>query len=200
MMILFNKQSCSVASNGVHLFKYFYRMPMDEIENIAIQGDIEVNSITVSPNSLRFSPNYIKPIEVRNPKIPFISPLKCESGLAVTISGKPKQRSDFFNINFENEKEIFFHVSVRMNDKAVVRNSKTAAAKWQTEERSIVYFPFQKGLSFDMYITVTEKEYLCAINGQFFFRFTHRQLPLGLITQFAIKGDIDVHSVRFDYN
>lgn len=76
MMVLFNKQSCSVSSNGVHLFKYFYRMPMDEIEQIAIKGDMDVNSIIVSPNNLQFSGNYIKPIEIRNPKIPFISPLR----------------------------------------------------------------------------------------------------------------------------
>lgn len=173
---------------------------MDEIEFIAINGDIEVNSITVSPNSLSFSSTYIKPIEFRNPKIPFITPLRCESGLAVTISGKPKQRSDFFTINFENDKQIFFHISIRMNEKAVVRNSKSSGLKWQDEERSIVYFPFKHGLSFDMYITVTEKEYLVAINGQFFFRFSHRVLPLGLINQFSVKGDIDLHSVRFDYN
>jgi len=200
MMILFNKQSCSVSSNGVHLFKYFYRYPMDEIEELAIDGDIDINSIAVSPNCLEFSSSYLKPIEYRNPKIPFICPLKCESGLAVTISGRPQQRSDFFSINFENEKQIFFHISVRLNEMAIVRNSKGVNLKWNVEERSIVYFPFKQGLSFDMYITVTEKEYLCAVNGQFFFRFAHRHLPLGLVNQFSIKGDIDLHSVRFDYN
>lgn len=51
-----------------------------------------------------------------------------------------------------------------------------------------------------MYITVAEGEYLVAINSEFFFRFKHRILPLGLINQFSVKGDIDLHSVKFDYN
>lgn len=173
---------------------------MDEIEYIAIKGDIDVNSVVVSPNSLQFSNTYLKPIEIRNPRIPFISPIKFESGLAVTISGRPRQRGDFFQINFENDKVICFHISVRMGEKAVVRNSRGINLKWNEEERSLVYFPFKQGLSFDMYITVTEKEYFCAINGQFFFRFVHRHLPLGIVDMFSIKGDIDVHSVRFDYN
>lgn len=201
MMILFNQQSCSIASNGVHLFKYFYRMPMDEIEGIGIIGDIDVHSVIVQPNSIQFSANYIRPIEIRNPRSPFITPLtRCESGLAVTISGKPLQNADFFNVNFENETVIFFHISCRLKEKAVVRNSKGSNFKWHSEERSLSYFPFKEGLSFDMYITVAEGEYLVAINSEFFFRFKHRILPLGLISQFSIKGDIDIHSVKFDYN
>lgn len=103
--------------------------------------------------------------------MPFIIPLpRCESGLAITISGKPRERADFFNINFENEKQVFFHQSIRLNEKSIVRNSKNENLKWQTEERSLIFFPFKQGLSFDMYITVADKEFFVAINGQFFYK------------------------------
>ena len=63
-------------------------MPLDDIDRMAIEGDVDVNSVIVQPNHIQFNNNYIRPIEIRNPPIPYITPInRCESGLAISLSG-----------------------------------------------------------------------------------------------------------------
>lgn len=97
-------------------------------------------------------------------------------------------------------KVIPFHMSIRPEEKAIVRNSRENET-WGVEERNLVNhggFPIQTGTPFDMLLSKNANKILVAINGQFAFEFAHR-LSAKLIDTLEITGGVELASIRYEF-
>lgn len=75
---------------------------------------------------------------------------------------------------------------------AVVRNN-CISNRWQHEERDIVKFPFNNGITFDMTILFGDDFLTVHLDGTHFFNFNYRQgIRLDECNNINIQGDITV--------
>ena len=101
------------------------------------------------------------------------------------------------NPNERNETNPF-HLSVRPNEGAIVRNTKINGV-WQNEERQISgAFPFIKGTYYDLMISKRTDKITVLVNGQFIFNFRHRLDPT-FIDSLEIKGSTLIKSMKFEF-
>ena len=209
-MILCEESAYKVAVNGKHFIEFLHRVPLSCCGVVNIDGHVEVDRIECR-REMRYVP-YNNPLPVLNPNLPNFPPIYNPSlpfhqkftqglnpGFMVYISGRLTHSPDRFSIDFLSEtpsdKDIAFHISVRMKDSVVVRNS-YQRRRWNEEERQIPHFPFYAGVNFDLIIRVETHRYMMAVNGQHFIEFNHR-FPPNFVNGLAISGDAIIASVRF---
>lgn len=209
-MLLCEENAYKVAINGKHFVEFLHRVPYSCCGVLNIDGQVNIDRIEVR-REMRYIPHQ-NPVPVVNPNLPNFPPIYNPSlpfhqrfseglrpGFMVYISGRLTQSPDRFNIDFLSEspkdRDIAFHVSARMKDSLVVRNS-YQRGRWAEEERQIPHFPFYAGVNFDLIIRVETTRYMMAVNGQHFIQFEHR-FPPNFVNGMAISGDAVIASVRF---
>lgn len=98
-------------------------------------------------------------------------------------------------------KTLPFHLSIRPDEKLMVRNSRADEA-WAEEERALLtsggVFPLEPGTAFDMLISKNQSKILVAVNGQLAFEYAHRLDPK-MIDTLEITGCVEVASVRYEF-
>ncbi|MFH4984280.1 hypothetical protein AB6A40_010989 [Gnathostoma spinigerum] len=144
---------------------------------------------------------HMKPIH--RPQLPCRIPLSHQipSGSKLFITATPKMNAERFAVNFLSPTEHFLHIRVDfeggMGKGHVVRNS-TVNGQWQNEERQVSSFPFKRGITFDMVITLNPAEVLVEVNGAFLLKFVPRiNVPLQKVNAIEIRGDLTVQRILF---
>ncbi|VDN07025.1 unnamed protein product [Thelazia callipaeda] len=199
-----------ISLDGQHLCNYLHRIPITEIKTIHIAGNVRISTIEYegpnifevreqgnSDGANKFSINDI----IRKPKVPF-ELLFTDSLLNVQllITATPLMNAECFAIDLLTSVEHFFHLrvdfSVGNKKEAVVRNS-TKGKQWQKEEREMYYFPFMRGITFDMKFNFSEKYLAVVINSSHFTNFNYREFSkLVEVERIAVRGDLSLQKIE----
>lgn len=99
---------------------------------------------------------------------------------------------DFIESNVQSEQDIIFHTSIRLDQKAMVRNA-LINKRWGMEDR---YGPFQFAYNspFEIIFLAEYEHYKIAVNGVHIGVFRH-QLPLHLVNFVHVSGDVKIDHV-----
>jgi len=183
-----------VAVNGQPAFDFFHRAPLQEVERLNIQGDVDVRRIV-------FSGGYnSRATELFNPPVPLAVPLTlgAQPGRLIQVNGVVPGHANRFDFNLQDgpgayPPNINFHFSCRFDQNAIVRNHSRHGG-WGSEERH-GHVPFQRGAPFELLILIEPHEFKVAVNGQHYTTFAHRN-QLHEANHFAVNGDVQLTSVR----
>ncbi|XP_030753149.1 galectin-4-like [Sitophilus oryzae] len=131
---------------------------------------------------------------------PAVIPGGLRPGLTIRIRGIAQPTGDRFIADLQtgpdpSPKNIPFHISVRLNQGYVARNT-LKRGKWDSEigDGSL---PINKGQPFDISITVEPHRYIVHINGQNFCEYPHR-LPFDQVSHINVHGDCSLQGVSFE--
>ncbi|MFH4973886.1 hypothetical protein AB6A40_000595 [Gnathostoma spinigerum] len=174
-----------ISANQKAIHEYKYRIPLEDIEYLAIRGDVTLSGV-------HWGGRYFKlPFETVFPGGHF-QPEK-----RLFLSGIPK--GNRFEVNFVNKKgDILFHFNPRMSDKVIVRNAKIGAS-WGKEEREGP-FPFKKEIGFDLVFLNEPFSIQIFYDGERIGTYAHRtDSPKDDYYGFRVDGDVEVTGIEFDY-
>jgi len=184
------------AVNGNHVFDYHHRIPLNEVANLEIGGDIKCHSIKFEKINQPSYPS--RGLEVFNPPLPVN--LNLTSGFApgkmIQITGHIPHHANRFQVNLQSHSgDVALHFNPRWDEgHVVVRNSKRNGA-WEREERNGPAFPFHKGANFDMLVLNENNQYKIAVNGTHFIEFAHRMHD-SAANILNIVGEVQIQSIR----
>jgi hypothetical protein len=168
-----------IFGNHRELCQYDHRLPLTAITHIYISGAIELFSCSWEGKY------YSIPYEAGVPGN-FIP------GRKLYVSAEPEKSVKNFCVNLMKGGDIAFHLSVRWNEKDVVRNNRING-EWQMEEREGP-FPFHKKNSFDLVIACEQHLFKVIHDGQEICTFAHRVDPKD-IDKIEISGDVQLQGV-----
>ncbi|XP_075042937.1 galectin-4-like [Mixophyes fleayi] len=219
LVFMVNPGGYQVNVNGSHFYEYRHRIPLQRVECIHVDGDVNINSVTVvgggggggpmmAPSfgaggamPLPGYPNMNLPVmggPVYNPPVPYFGniPGGVTPKRTFVVRGFIPQGGQRFHINFKTQSgDIALHFNVRINENAVVRNSKLRGS-WGSEERGMKFNPFVPGQYFDISIRTGNGRYKVFVNGQDFCQYAHRFQGMQMITQLEIGGDVVLSLVQ----
>nr|XP_042127551.1 galectin-4 [Peromyscus maniculatus bairdii] len=210
-----------VVVNGNPFYEYRHRLPLQMVNHLHVDGDLELQSINflggqsapapypghmASPPQP--GPGYYPPqmnsLPVMagpptfNPPVPYVGTL--HGGLiarrTIIVKGYILPTAKNFIINFKvgSSGDIALHINPRMGE-GVVRNS-FMNGSWGSEERKISYNPFGPGQFFDLSIRCGTDRFKVFANGQHLFDYSHRFQAFQRIDMLEIKGDITLSYVQ----
>ncbi|XP_070620710.1 uncharacterized protein [Erythrolamprus reginae] len=161
---------------------YSHRIPPQNVQVIRIDGDLELQSVSVMGGPLMTLP-YHHPVSGG-----------LHPGMSVYLQGKVLKNSNRFRVDLAcgklEEADILLHFNPRINQGSVVLNSHQKW--WRNEERQ--RNPFRKGNHFEIIFTVNETEYQILVNGEHLGNFRHR-LPPQLINFINLFGGLEFRSL-----
>ncbi|MCI4379477.1 hypothetical protein PGIGA_G00228760 [Pangasianodon gigas] len=135
-----------------------------------------------------------------NPGIPYsdMIPGGMVSRRTIIIRGMVPYGADRFHINFlvGASREIAFHLSPRIRDGVVVRNSQIGGC-WGEEEIDINFNPFLEGQYFEISIRCGEEKFKVYANGQHMCHFFHRFQPYNQIDMLEVHGDVQLSYIHY---
>ncbi|XP_070827011.1 galectin-4-like [Chaetodon trifascialis] len=135
-----------------------------------------------------------------NPMVPYsnVIPGGFFPKRTVIIRGMLPFGADRVSINFmmSGSRDIAFHISVRLGEGIVVRNSMFGGS-WGSEERELGFNPFMEGQFFDMSVRCGNHRFKVYVNGQHLFNFCHRWRSFNEIDTLEINGDVQISYIHF---
>ncbi|XP_070502170.1 galectin-4-like [Chironomus tepperi] len=142
-------------------------------------------------------------IPIYSPQTPFLGmiPGGFLPSFMIRVKGKMISKRGRFVIDFINtpalkvDQDIMFHMSIRMDEKVIVRNS-FKNRRWEMEER---YGAFRISYKdpFEIVILAEHAHYKIAVNGVHLGVFRHR-LPLNLVQYIHVKGDVQIDHILLE--
>lgn len=197
--------SFKISINGNYLAEFKYRVALNRITALVIEGNVTISEITtggvVTPVQMssfvrgrNVLPAQPFPLHVQHPAIPCTVqiPNNLKVGLTFIIQGRVNHGAKVFGLNWLcTNGDYALHLNPRLNEKAVVRNTRQGK-KWGPEERSIPYFPFHPSAEFDVTVTAMANCFNVQINGQQFCTYNHRIYPINAISSFLAQGDLTI--------
>ncbi|XP_040590286.1 galectin-4 [Mesocricetus auratus] len=210
-----------VMVNGEPFYEYGHRLPIQMVNHLHVDGDLELQSINFLggqsapapyPGSMGFQtypgPGYPPPqmnsLPVMtgpptfNPPVPYVGIL--QGGLiarrTIIVKGYILPTGKNFIINFKvgSSGDIALHINPRIGE-GVVRNS-FVNGSWGSEERKTTHNPFGPGQFFDLSIRCGTDRFKVFANGQHLFDFSHRFQAFQRIDMLEIKGDVTLSYVQ----
>jgi len=141
--------------------------------------------------------------EVHNPSIPFIGNINggVQVGKMIFVEGFVPHHSQSFSINMQCGNQIdprsdcALHFNPRPSQGCVVRNSYTGY-NWGSEEKGGGTGGMRPGHPFSVMILCEDQEWMVAVNGQHFCKFSHR-LNKRHVNTLTVEGDVKVNVIRF---
>uniref|UniRef100_A0A914VHL7 Galectin n=1 Tax=Plectus sambesii TaxID=2011161 RepID=A0A914VHL7_9BILA len=160
--------------------KFEYRLPLNAITHLFINGDIELYA--VSWEGKYYTVPYAADI-----------PGNFYPGRKLFVSGITTKKSKEFIIDLHSGNDIAFHFDSRFKDKVIVRNTQSEG-NWGKEERD-GEFPCRKKRNCDVIIYCDEAQFKCYVDGALFCVYNHRMSPRN-IDKLSISGDIELQGVH----
>uniref|UniRef100_A0A1A9W0J4 Galectin n=1 Tax=Glossina brevipalpis TaxID=37001 RepID=A0A1A9W0J4_9MUSC len=114
-------------------------------------------------------------------------------GSSFTVSGFTQSYCQGFSINFIIEnvtRDVALHVSPRLPQNYIIRNSKIQFVWGVEENASALLANLKRGRAFSIQILFTKESILISVNGYHFCKFTHR-LPYHDIRSLEIRGHVE---------
>nr|XP_033778564.1 galectin-9 [Geotrypetes seraphini] len=219
--ILIKNCSFMVAVNGKHFLEYLYRMPLAQINTLAVEGNVTIICVSFqgamdqnfcTPSSFgttyaalppaQFPPNtnpFPAPWQPPNYAVPYEISLfgGCYPSKSITVAGSIPTTAERFHINLKFVGGIAFHLNPRFDENALVRNSYLNCS-WGPEERSLPKsgMPFSRGQNFVLWIVCEPQCFKVMVNGQHVLSFNHRVPNLQQIDRLEVEGDVALQHVQ----
>ncbi|XP_026877293.1 galectin-9-like isoform X1 [Electrophorus electricus] len=217
---LVSQDSYKISVNGNHIMEYRHRIPFSNVDAIAVDGMVEINSIAFQnpapsfpqpgfpgavPAYLGFQPQYAIPSGCAAPpsfpaqpsySVPYKSIISggLLPGKNIYIQGVVMPNAHRFSFNLRHRSGIAFHYNPRFDENLVVRNT-LAIDKWGSEERS-GGMPFHKGQPFQVVISCGPHQYSVFVNGMQVHTYNHRFTKLHETDILEISGDLSLTFVQ----
>ncbi|KAM9480713.1 galectin-4-like [Clarias gariepinus] len=135
-----------------------------------------------------------------NPAIPYsdMIPGGMVSRRTIILRGFVPYGAGRFCINFVvgGSRDIAFHISPRIREGVVVRNS-CIGGFWGTEEVDINFNPFMEGQYFEISIRCGEDKFKVYVNGQHMCNFYHRFQAYNQIDMLEVQGDVQLSYIHY---
>ncbi|KAK0396255.1 hypothetical protein QR680_001642 [Steinernema hermaphroditum] len=169
-----------VFANRIEVGSFEQRLPLDGIDHVSINGDLE--SLRLFHYGGRVFSNPYNAVAVLTP------------GKRLDISAMPKGKRVNVNL-YRDNREYALQVSIRFNEGAIVRNAMVDNV-WGQEERE-GRFPLNKKEIFDCTIINEPFSFQIFFNGKRYATFAHRGSPDD-IKSLEIDGDVEVYTVTIN--
>nr|AAR84192.1 tandem-repeat galectin Gal9-L1 [Danio rerio] len=220
LQILVAQDKYKISTNGRHFMDYKHRIPFTQVDTVAVEGMVEVNSVAFQnpapyfppqpafpgfiPPQAGYAPQYAVPPGCGFPAFPpapnYTIPYKTvmngglHPGKNIVINGivNPNAKRITFNLCYRSG--IAFHYNPRFDENVVVRNT-NQMEKWGAEER-FGGLPFHKGQAFQVTISCNPQHYNIFVNGKQEHTYKHRYTKLNDIDILEICGDLQLTSVQ----
>uniref|UniRef100_A0A8C6Y4Q3 Galectin n=1 Tax=Naja naja TaxID=35670 RepID=A0A8C6Y4Q3_NAJNA len=155
-----------VLVNRKTLCNYRHRIPPQNIRVISIDGDLELQSLSMMGGPVLTLP-YNQPVSGG-----------FHPGMAIYVEGTVPKNAEGFRVDFacgkSDEADILFHFNPRFGQGRVVLNT-YQSGRWGNEQHH--QMPFQKGKHFEAIFIVNEAEYQVLVNGNRLCSYKHRITP-----------------------
>ncbi|XP_039219416.1 uncharacterized protein LOC120317141 isoform X1 [Crotalus tigris] len=168
VIFMVNDFGYQVLANGTFFCNYRHRIPPQNVQVIRIDGDLELQSLTVIGGPVMTLPYHHS------------VPGGLHAGMSVYVQGKVPKRANSFKVDFACgkflEAHILLHFNPRFGQESVVLNTlRYWSGGWGKEEKH--KNPFQKGEHFEIIFIVDEAKYQILVNGNPFCNYKHRIPP-----------------------
>lgn len=200
--------------NGSPLGDYKYRVPLNRISGLVIEGNVTINEITTGGMAATRQPILNRNRQRRNnfgsgqkllshianPIVPSTIqiPGNLKERMQFIIRGRPTPGADRFSFNWlRGNGDYAFHFNPRMSEKAVVRNT-MQNNMWGPEERAISHFPFHPSTDFTLTVIAQTTYFEVRFNGNQILTYNYRLYPLNSITKLSIEGNVTVTYVTIN--
>nr|XP_014597533.1 galectin-5 [Equus caballus] len=133
-----------------------------------------------------------------DPPMPFFTniPGGLYASKSILVSGTILPVAQRFHINLHSGNDIAFHLDVRFDQNAVVRNTQINGT-WGCEERNLSgKMPFTQGRSFLVRITCEAHCLRVEVNGGHLCEYEHRLQNLPNINKLEVAGDVQLSDVQ----
>ncbi|XP_038153612.1 galectin-9-like [Cyprinodon tularosa] len=184
LQITVMEKSYKISVDGTHYMDYTHCIQFQQVDTIAVGGEVEVSTISFSA-----------PVNV--PYKQHISD-GLKPGRTITIQGIVPCNATRFHVNLCHISGIALHYNPRFNEGTVVRNTKQYDKwffwQWGSEERGGP-MPFKRGLSFMLTVICKEDNYQTLVDGKKAHTYYYRFDNLESIKELEINGDVLLTSV-----
>lgn len=118
-------------------------------------------------------------------------------GKAIILNGSIPSNSYRFSVDLmcKNNTDVALHVSIRFDQKTIVRNS-FLNNNWLEEERNPPIFPVAAGRKFELIILTEETHFKIAVNGHHVAEYKHR-FPFHAVKSLYIKGEVQISRISY---
>ncbi|XP_034294021.1 uncharacterized protein LOC117677723 isoform X2 [Pantherophis guttatus] len=167
-----------------------HRMPPERVQGIEVEGDLELQSLTMMGGSV-----------MENTTLPYYQhvPGGLHPRMYVYMQGAVPEPSNSswvnFNVDFacgqHKGADVLFHFNPHFNGGNVVLNT-LQAGRWGKEEKH--QNPFRRGEHFEAIFMVTEAGYQILVNGNHLCSFRHR-MPPESVQGICANGDLKLQSL-----
>ncbi|XP_068766498.1 galectin-4-like [Struthio camelus] len=206
-----------VLVNGSDFEEFPHRLPPEQVTAVAVDGDVELQAVTVLGGGGMFPPAAMpdmpQPIPYPqsrlpvmeqpptfHPPVPFVAtiPGGLTSKKTIVVKGFILPDADRFHINLRAGPggDVLLHVNPRLGEDTVVRNS-LLGGEWGPEERELPLNPLQRGRYFDLSIRCGNHRFKVFAEGQPLFTFGHRAPPGPHVDTLEVEGDVVLSYVHF---
>jgi hypothetical protein len=187
--ILVGDERFHIAINDQPFCTYNYRLPIETIHAIQVQGDVQ-RIYQVDHRRAYPSPwPYIQEDCKRGTDLSFDAPRQFYPGHVIVINAIPSGNPNGnFIIKFldGSSKRQMFHISSRFTQRITAVNCMTESLEWRRDEERHA-FPFVLDQMFKMAIAITETSINVAVDGERFFSYAYRYSNSFLDTLMGIK-------------
>ncbi|XP_060083867.1 galectin-9-like isoform X2 [Ylistrum balloti] len=221
MKIVVELRQYQIFVNGQLFTGFQHRIPFHKVNTLSISGGLSIFCVRISSSEMPSSstPSFGTGIgyqaagsyapsfqPIINPPVPFLSgiPGGAVPGKMINIMGSLASMPCRFHVNLQegtqDSCDVAFHMDVRFrfgSDGNIIVRNHMSRGTWGMEERTIPFFPFSIGASFDMIILVETTCFKVAINNKHFLEFKHRLHPPTRYSTLKIGGDVRLSQIRF---
>ncbi|KAH8414375.1 hypothetical protein KR215_004430, partial [Drosophila sulfurigaster] len=205
IQVLVTRENYLISINNQAFAQYNHRLAYESVRVLRIDGDVEINQIYRT--FLNGFPNQFPNFGVRRHHHPVSDTISSSAAEFSTMQTSKQQQlqlieSDFnyfihfycrFSINFmydDEEHDIALHISTRLQERSVVRNTKIDGDWGHEDDSSELPFLFRPGAPFTIQVLVTAAYYLISVNGLHFAQYKHR-LTFASVRFLKVKGDVE---------
>ncbi|XP_066603032.1 galectin-8-like isoform X2 [Prorops nasuta] len=208
-----------IAVNGEHFCAFSYRLPLEDITGLEVNGDIEdVKSrqltLFVYPDPKVCKPSRSFVLTVDQPlveclDIPLTANIESEFkvGARIIVMGRLKLLPHSFYLNLQKGKNIYPHpeIPLHLNPRFLYGNSYPCVVmncwtngKWSNEERHQGQLSWMPGREFLLIIRCEFEGYTIWLGQKMIGEFKHRLQPT-VVDTLRISGDIVLQQITMEY-
>ncbi|XP_035240191.1 uncharacterized protein LOC118209140 [Anguilla anguilla] len=199
ILYIITSEGYQVKVNGKEFHLYKHRMPVEQVRDIKIFGEVSMHTVNIIQGGRKGIPEQLSLGKMTFNTIPYHGPIHggVRKGMYLYFRGTIHDDINRFHINLEcggKKGNRALHFNPRFKPSEVVVFNTFLNGRWGKEER-VQEMPFHKRESFELVFFVTPKGYQVIVNGRRFYMYKHR-LPVEHVNTLAIAGDVSMETLK----
>ncbi|XP_077255256.1 galectin-4 [Temnothorax americanus] len=218
-MIFCTNDAFQIAVNGEHFCSFYYRLPLEDITALEVNGTIEDIRIRQLNLFVYPDPNICRPsrtlvLTTEEPLVDFLDvPMtvdigsKFRVGACLFIAGRLKLLPHSFYVNLQKGKAIYPHpvIPLHLNPRFLYGTSAPYVVMncwnngvWSHEERHQGHLSWMPGRDFLLTIRCEHERYTIWLGNKMIGEFKHR-LQSSIADTLRISGDVVLYQLSMSY-